>query len=154
MGWMERRPRRRVRPAVPAARMPVLSTRQDAPGWIVANATGRHRVTVIRAVELSGEQGAADVLAATRVALDALPDEQTEPLRAELADAERLMLSVAAGELATILHRLGRVRAILPPHEAVPDLLAELDDATAAVGEWIDRARVHVVLAVVEGGHS
>jgi hypothetical protein len=149
VGWIEQRRRQRARAAVPC-RVPVLSTRQDAPGWIVANATGRHRVSVIRAVELSGESGAADVLAATRVALDALPDEQTEPLRAELADAERLMLSVAAGELATIRHRLGRVRAILPPHEAAPDLLAELDDATAAVGDWLDRARVHVVLAGVE----
>jgi hypothetical protein len=150
MGWKDRRGARTDAGTAQPCGVPLLRLGERRPGWAVTTPTGTRSITVADAVELSGEQGAADVLDATRLALDALPEGDADRLRHEIADAQRLVMRAIGHELAAINTRLDRVGAMVPCDAAPPDLLAELDGATAAVAQWLDRARIHVLLGEVE----
>jgi hypothetical protein len=150
MGWKDRRGGPTDVGTTQPCGVPLLRLGERRPGWAVLTASGTRSITVADAVELSGEQGAADVLAATRVALAALPESDAARLRSELDDAQRLVWRAVLGELLSISRRLDRVGEMAPRDAAPPDLLAELDDATAKVGQWIDRTRVRVELAGIE----
>jgi hypothetical protein len=150
MGWKDRRGARTDTGTAQTCGVPLLRIGERRPGWAVTTPTGTRSITVADAVELSGDQGAADVLDATRMALDAMSEIDAARLRLEIAEAQRLVLRAVGHELAAIGTRLDRVGAMVPRDAAPPDLLAELDDATAKVGRWLDRAHAHVVLAEVE----
>jgi len=154
MGWKDRRGARTDAGTAQPCGVPLLRLGERRPGWAVTTPSGTRSITVADAVELSGEQGAADVLDATRLALDALPEIDAARLRREIADAQRLVLRAIGHELAAVSTRLDRIGAMVPCDAAPPDLLAELDDATTAVGRWLDRAHAHVVLAEVEASQA
>ncbi len=150
VGWKGRRGARIDAPDAQPCGVPLLRLGERRPGWAVTTPSGTRSITVADAVELSGEQGAANVLDATRQVLDALPESDAARLRLEVEEAQRLVMRAVGHELAAIDTRLDRIAAMVPRDGAPPDLLAELDDARAAVGRSLDRAHAFVVLAEVE----
>jgi hypothetical protein len=150
MGWKDRRGARTDAPTTQPCGVPLLRIGERRPGWTVTTPSGTRSITVADAVELSGEEGATDVLDSTRQVLDALPEIDAARLRLEIEEAQRLVMRAVVHELVAIGTRLDRIGAMVPRDAAPPDLLTKLDDVTAAVGRWLDRARVRVRLAEVE----
>jgi hypothetical protein len=132
-------------PIVPRLHLRVAG---DFAGWI---ADGRRRVTVAQAVELNGETDAAAVIGATRLVLDALPEDQRGALRAELLEAVRLVNGAASSELLSILRRIDRVAGMRP---SAPDLMRELAETRQRVLTWREgiatETQTNALLATVE----